>query len=65
MGLDDAGKNRGPLMSALDAINTRRGGGTVMPAGAGTAGDAHLVDAPGTANADYVTRWTDPPVARA
>jgi DNA polymerase V len=65
--LDDGdAKDRGKLMSALDALNQRYGRGTVLMASAGLAGDIRLWSmkqnrrTPG-----YTTCWDDMPVVRA
>jgi DNA polymerase V len=63
---DDDAKDRGKLMSALDALNQRYGRGTVLMASAGVAGDIRLWSmkqnrrTPG-----YTTCWNDMPVVRA
>lgn len=41
--LDDAGNDRAPLMSVMDAIYTRHGCGILMLAGARTAGDPRIL----------------------
>lgn len=64
--LDEPGDHRSRLMSAMDAINTQHGRGTVKLASVGTAGDARAWSMrKDLRTPDYTTRWTDLPVARA
>ena len=63
---DEDAKDRGKLMSALDALNQRYGRGTVLMASAGVAGDIRLWSmkqerrTPG-----YTTCWEEMPMVRA
>lgn len=63
---DDAPRDKGKLMKALDAVNGRYGKGTLQVASAGTAGDhREFWMKQERRTPRYTTRWAEIPVARA
>lgn len=64
--LDDAGKDRSQLMSAMDRLNARYGRGTVMAASSGTGGARRRwVMKQSLKTPNYTTDINDIPIARA
>ncbi|MFM9427999.1 DNA polymerase V [Variovorax sp. GrIS 2.14] len=62
---DDPGRDRGPLMSALDAINRQHGRGAIQPGSAGMTGaKRQWVMRQSLKTPNYTTSWADLPVAR-